>query len=147
MSATDKLLKSQNKIKKSQMETDATVHDTQKKYGSRALLLSIGLGLLFLAMGHKSICRGLVLGGVFSAVNFALMGQLLSYRISYNRRTSALRSFIALALRFALLAVPLIFAVRSVRFDFAATVVGIFTVQLVIMIEQGTRYFFASVKH
>ena len=56
------------------METDTTVLDTQKKYGSRALVLAIGAGLLFLSLGQKEVCRGLVLGGVFSAVNFALMG-------------------------------------------------------------------------
>jgi len=129
------------------METIATVLDVQKKYGSRALLLSIGVGLLFLLMGHKDICRGLILGGVFSAVNFALMGQFLHYRLSSNRKTSALRSFIALLLRFALLAIPLIIAVRSDRFDVTATAVGIFAVQLVIMIEHGSRFFIASVKH
>lgn len=129
------------------METIATVHDVQKKYGSRALLLSIGFGLLFLVLGQKGICRGLVLGGVFSAVNFALMGQMLHYRLSANRKTSALRSFFALMLRFSLLAIPLIIAVRSDRFDMAATVVGIFAVQLVILIEHGSRFFFASVKH
>ena len=68
------------------METDTTVLDTQKKYGSRALVLAIGAGLLFLALGQKEVCRGLVLGGVFSAVNFALMGQALRYRLSDNRR-------------------------------------------------------------
>ena len=129
------------------METIATVHDVQKKYSSRALLLSIGFGLLFLIIGQKGICRGLVLGGVFSAVNFALMGQMIHYRLSANRKTSALRSFFALMLRFSLLAIPLIIAVRSDRFDLAATVVGIFAVQLVIMIEHGSRFFFASVKH
>ncbi len=129
------------------METGTTVLDTQKKYGSRALILAIGAGLLFLGMGQKEICRGLILGGVFSAVNFALMGQMLRYRLSDNRKAATGRSFSALIFRYLLLAVPLIISVRSDRFYFPATVVGIFMVQLVIIIEHGSRLIFASVKH
>ncbi|MBC2711154.1 MAG: ATP synthase subunit I [Desulfosarcina sp.] len=121
------------------METDTTVLDTQKKYGSRALMLAIGAGLLFLAMGQKEICRGLVLGGVFSTVNFALMGQSLRYRLSDNRKAATRRSLASLLLRYVLLAIPLVLSVRSDRFNFPATVVGIFMVQLVIMAEHGKR--------
>ncbi len=129
------------------METGTTVLDTQKKYGSRALVLAIGAGLLFLALGQKGVCRGLVLGGVFSAVNFALMGQAIRFRLSDNRKAATRRSLLSLLLRYALLAVPLVLAVRSDRFNFAATVAGIFMVQLVIMIEHGTRLIFTAVKH
>jgi hypothetical protein len=45
-----------------------------------------------------------------------------------------------------LLAVPLIIAVQSDRFNLSATVVGIFMVQLVILIEHGYRLIFDSVK-
>jgi len=129
------------------METGTMVLDTQKKYGSRALMLSIGAGLLFLALGQKGICRGLVLGGVFSAVNFVLMGQMLRYRLSDNRKAAIQRSFLSLLMRYALLAIPLVLAVGSDRFDFTATAAGIFMVQLVIMIEHGSRLIFASFKH
>ena len=129
------------------METGTTVLDTQKKYGSRALMLAIGAGLLFLVLGQKGICRGLVLGGVFSAVNFALMGQMLRHRLSDNRKAATRRSLVSLLLRYALLAIPLILAVRSDRFNFPATAVGIFMVQLVIIIEHGSRLIFSAVKH
>jgi hypothetical protein len=129
------------------MKTGIMVLDTQKKYGSRALILSIGAGLLFLALGQKGICRGLVLGGVFSAVNFVLMGQMLRYQLSDNRKASIQRSFLSLLMRYALLAIPLVLAVGSDRFDFTATAAGIFMVQLVIMIEHGSRLIFASFKH
>ncbi len=129
------------------METDTTVLDLQKKYSSRALMLAIGAGLLFLVLGQKGICRGLVLGGVFSAINFALMGQTLRYRLSNNRKAATLRSLISLLSRYLLLAIPLVVSVRSDRFNFPATVVGIFMVQLVIMIEHGSRLIFAADKH
>ena len=126
------------------MKTDTTVLDVQKKFGSRALVLAIGVGLIFLAAGQKEICRGLVLGGVFSTINFALMGQFLHYRMAPNRKAAARRSLIALLVRYVLLAVPLVVAVQSERFNLPATIVGIFMVQLVILIEQGTRLIFAS---
>ena len=126
------------------MKMSATVLDVQKKYGSRALVLAIGAGLIFLAAGQKEICRGLVLGGVFSAINFALMGQFLHYRLADNRKVAARRSLFSLLVRYVLLAVPLVLAVQSERFNLPATIVGIFMVQLVILIEQGTRLIFAS---
>ncbi|MBR9984691.1 MAG: ATP synthase subunit I [Desulfosarcina sp.] len=129
------------------MKTDPTVIEMQKKYGSRALVLAIGSGLLFLALGQKEICRGLVLGGVFSAVNFALMGQALRFRLSDNRKVAARRSLLSLLLRYALLAIPLVLAVQSDRFNFPATAVGLFMVQLVIMIEHGSRLIVGAVKH
>ncbi len=129
------------------METNATTLDIQKKYGSRALILAIAAGLFFLGMGHKDVCRGIVLGGVFSALNFALMGQLLQYRLSHQRKIAVRRSLMSMALRYILLAIPLVVAVRSDRFGIAATVVGIFMVQLVIMLEHGSRFLFTTVKH
>jgi hypothetical protein len=129
------------------MDTDTPVLDVQKKYASRALILAIGAGLLCLSIGQKEMCRGLVLGGVFSAINFALMGQFLRYRLDNNRKAATRRSLIALLMRYLLLAIPLFLAVQSERFNFPATVVGIFMVQLVILIEQGSRFIFASVKH
>lgn len=128
------------------METGTTVLDIQKKYGSRAMVLSIGAGLLFFAVGQKEICRGLVLGGVFSSVNFVLMGQLLRYRFIDNRKAAIRRSLFSLLLRYLLLAIPLVLAVHSERFNLPATVVGIFMVQLVILIEHGSRLIFTSVK-
>ncbi len=129
------------------METDPTVLEMQKKYGSRALVLAIGAGLFFLALGQKGICRGLVLGGVFSAVNFALMGQAMRFRLSDNRKAATRRSLFSLLLRYALLAIPLVLAVQSDRFNFPATAVGLFMVQLVIMIEYGSRLIFGAFKH
>ena len=129
------------------MNTGTAVLEVQKKYGSRALVLAIGAGLCFLAAGQKEICRGLVLGGVFSAINFALMGQLLFYRLADNRKTAARRSLVALLLRYAVLAVPVVLAVQSERFNLPATIVGIFMVQLVILIEQGSRLLFNTDKH
>lgn len=129
------------------METDNKVLDIQKRYGSRAMMLSIGVAVLFMLMGQKEICRGLVLGGLFSTINFVLMGQFLQYRLSENQKAGTRKSLIAMLIRYSLLAIPLILAIRSDQFNFPATVVGLFMVQLVIMIDHGSQFIIASVKH
>ena len=48
---------------------------------------------------------------------------------------------------FVRLAIPIIIAVRSDQYSLPATVVGIFMIQLVIMIEYGSRLIFPSYKH
>ena len=75
------------------------------------------------------------------------MGQALRYRLSGNRKAATRRSLVSLLLRYALLAIPLVLAAQSDRFNFPATAVGIFMVQLVIIIEHGSRLIFAAVKH
>ena len=61
-----------------------------------------------------------------------------------NSKVAARRSLFALLVRYVLLAVPLVLAVQSERFNLPATVVGIFMVQLVILLEHGSRLIFAS---
>jgi hypothetical protein len=129
------------------METDTTVLDIQKRYGSRAMTLSICIALLFVLLGYKDVCRGLVLGGLFSTLNFVLMGQFLRYRLDNNRKSGTKKALIALLIRYVILAIPIVISVRSNKYNLPATVVGIFMVQLVIMIENGSRLLFASFKH
>ena len=129
------------------METETTVLDIQKRYGSRAMTLSICLALLFVILGYKDICRGLVLGGIFSTLNFALMGHFLRYRLDGNRKAGTQKALIALLFRYAILAIPIIISIRSNQYSFPATVVGIFMIQLVIMFESGSRLLLASFKH
>lgn len=111
------------------------------------MVLSICVAILFLILGYKEICRGLVLGGIFSTLNFALMGQFLYYRLDGSRKSGTKKSLIALMVRYIVLAIPLVISVRSDQFSFPATAVGIFMIQLVIMIEHGSRFIFSSIKH
>jgi hypothetical protein len=65
-----------------------------------------------------------------------------------NRKVGSKAVLISLLVRYMLLAIPLvILSDQSERFNLPATVVGIFMVQLVIMIEHGSRLIFTSVKH
>ena len=59
---------------------------TQKKYGSRAIWIAIAIGLCFVLVGHKSVGKGLVLGTIFSVINFVLIGQFLPLRVGKSKR-------------------------------------------------------------
>jgi hypothetical protein len=117
-----------------------TLRQVQKKYCSRALLVAVVVGLTFILAGYKPIGKGLVLGALFSIVNFVLMGETLPLKIGMSKRKASLLSFISICFRYALLAVPLIAAVKMPQFDLTASVIGIFMVQLMILADHGLRH-------
>ena len=112
-----------------------SVRQTQKKYGSRAMIVAIIAGFFFILADHKTIGKGLILGTIFSVINFVLIGQTLPYRLSQTKRRNFLVSLGSIAVRYALLAVPLILAVKFEQFDLPAAICGIFMIQLVIFAD------------
>lgn len=115
------------------------VWQTQKKYGSRAMVMALVAAFIFLLTGQKEICRGLVLGTVFSVINFVLMGQFLAGRIKETRGRASVAAMKGLVFRYAVLAIPLVVSVKFTRFDVPATVVGLFMVQLAILSDHMFR--------
>ena len=111
------------------------VKQAQKKYGSYAMVVAIVAGFIFILAGHKPIGKGLVLGTIFSVINFILIGQSLPSRLSQSKRKAFALSLGSIVFRFALLALPLILAVKYKQFNLPATVAGIFMIQLVILAD------------
>ena len=109
------------------------VRQIQKQYCSQAMLLAIGAALIFLAAGAKPISKGLVLGTLFSILNFILIAQGLPFHLNKGRSKTVLICLGSIWLRYALLAVPLVMAIKLEMFNFFAAAVGIFMVQLVIL--------------
>jgi hypothetical protein len=128
------------------METGTTVLDIQKKYSSRALMLAIGAGLLFLPRAKKKFAGDWCWEGCSVRSTLRLWASCCATGSATTARRPPGDRFVSLLLRYALLAIPLVLAVQSERFNLPATVVGIFMVQLVIMIEHGSRLIFTSVK-
>jgi hypothetical protein len=89
--------------------------------------------------GLKPVGKGLVLGSIFSVINFVLIGQTLPMRLSQTRRKTFLLSLGSIVFRYALLAVPLIVAVKFEQFDLPAAIFGIFMIQLVILADYLLR--------
>ena len=110
-----------------------SLRQTQKKYCSRAITAAIFVGLFLILAGQKPVGKGLILGTVFSIVNFILMAQMLPIRIGKSKNKTFFLSFGSIVLRYFLLAVPLIIAIKFDQYNFIGVVFGIFMVQFVIL--------------
>jgi ATP synthase protein I len=111
------------------------VKQAQKKYTSLALTLSIGVGLLFILTGHKPVGKGLILGAIFSVLNFMLMGKSIALRFGRSKAKTFSISMGSIIIRYLLLAIPLIAAVKYEQFNLVAAILGIFIIQMVILAE------------
>jgi len=112
-----------------------SLRQTQKKYCSRAITAAIFAGLFLILAGQKPVGKGLILGTIFSIVNFILMAQMLPHRIGKSKNKTFFLSFGSIFLRYFLLAVPLIIAIKLDQYNFISVVFGIFMVQLVILAD------------
>jgi len=110
-----------------------SLRQIQKKYCSRAITAAIFVGLFLILAGQKPVGKGLILGTVFSIVNFILMAQMLPHRIGKSKNKTFFLSFGSIVLRYFLLAVPLVIAIKFNQYNFIAVVCGIFMVQFVIL--------------
>ena len=119
------------------------IRQTQKKYCSSALGFAIIAGFVFYLAGRLPVCKGLVLGTLFSVFNFILMGESLPMRIN---RTKGKAFFIALGsifFRYFLLAIPIVISVKYKQFDLVAVIVGIFMVQLTLLADHVSEILFS----
>ena len=112
-----------------------TVRQVQKKYCSRAMILAILGGLIMILAGHASLGKGLVLGTLFSVVNFVLIAEFLPLKLGRSRRSASLISLGSLLTRFTLMAVPLILAIKFTQFNLITVVMGLFLIQVVILAD------------
>ena len=112
-----------------------SVSQTQKKYGSRAMIIAIIAAFIFILAGLKPVGKGLVLGTIFSVINFVLIGQTLPLRLSQTKRKTFFLSLGSIFFRYALLAVPLVLAIKFDQLDLPAVIFGIFMIQLVILAD------------
>ena len=112
-----------------------SLRQTQKKYCSRAITVAIFAGLFLILAGQKPVGKGLILGTVFSIINFILMAQMLPRRLGKSKNKTFFLAFGSIGLRYFLLAVPLIIAIKLDQYNFISVVLGIFMVQLVILTD------------
>ena len=111
----------------------AEIAQTQKRYGTTSMMAAIFIGILFILMGHKAQAKGLIIGSIFSVLNFVMMGEILPLLVGHSRKKSSFISLGSIVFRHGLLAIPLILALKMEWLDFAATVIGLFMVQIMIM--------------
>jgi len=111
------------------------IRETQKKYCSRAMLAAIFVGLVFILTDQSAVGKGLILGTFFSIINFILLGEAIPLKAGKSRGKSFFFSLGSIFFRFALMAIPLIVAIKSVKFNLFAAIGGIFMVQIIILAD------------
>jgi len=122
------------------------IRQTQKRYCSSALSLSIITGFIFYLAGMVPICKGLVLGTLFSILNFILMGETLPMRIDRSKGKTFFVALGSIFFRYVLLAIPIYIAIKNKQFDFIATIVGIFMVQIMLLADHFSVIIFSRFK-
>lgn len=118
-----------------------SIRQTQKKYCSQAMVAAIIAGLLFILAGSKPMGKGLILGTLFSVVNFVLMGQLIPLQLGHSKPKTYLISFGSIVLRYGLLALPLLVAVRFEQINLWTVICGVFMIQIVILVDHLRKRF------
>lgn len=116
---------------------DEEIKKTQKQYCTNAMFYAIVASFILIVVGEKAIGKGLILGALFSVLNFILMGVLIERQIinaGTRVRTGAF-SFLYMIMRFAVLSIPLIISFRVEALNFFGTVAGIFMVQITILFD------------
>lgn len=115
------------------MKTVESIRETQKTYCSRAMVIAIVAALILILAGYKPIGKGLVLGTLFSILNFILIAETLPMRLGKSKSATFLVNLGSIALRYLLLGIPLVIALKSDSIHLAGAIVGIFMLQLVIL--------------
>jgi hypothetical protein len=108
----------------------------QKRYASMALTGAVLFGGTLIFLGFAPLGKGLILGALFSILNFFLMALILPYRIGYAKGKSSLVALTSILGRFAIMAVPLIFAVKHPQIAVSTVAIGLFMIPFAIVGEQ-----------
>ena len=111
------------------------IRQVEKKYGARALTAAVIAGAVLIALNQVAMGKGLILGCLFSIVNFMLLGGNIPKRVGLSRKGASLKALGSIWVRFLLMAIPLIMAIKLAEFHLVTTVIGIFMVQLAILID------------
>ncbi len=114
------------------LEGAASMRDVQKRYIRLALTLAVLLGGLLMVIGQRPLGKGLILGTLFGIVNFMLMALALPMRLRYVRGKALLLSLTSIYVRLALMALPLIWALRHDSVALISTAAGLFMIQIAI---------------
>ncbi|MCP4686733.1 MAG: hypothetical protein GY859_01710, partial [Desulfobacterales bacterium] len=72
----------------------------------------------------------------FSVINFILMAETLPLKLGRSRRRSSVFSLISILVRFGVMAIPLVAAIKYDQFNLFAVIPGLFMIQAVILADQ-----------
>jgi hypothetical protein len=113
------------------------IRELQKRYCTKAMFIAAGAAVILIILGEKAMGKGLVLGSLFSVLNFVLLARSIPVKLAASDTESKARrvAFTAVATRFLLLAVPLIVAIRIDSINFVTVAIGLYMVQLILFFD------------
>lgn len=126
------------------MKATEALRQTEKRYCSIAITAAIFAGLFFILVDQKPICKGLILGTIFSIVNFILMGETLPLKIGKTKGKTFMFSLGSIFFRYLILAIPLVIAIKLEQYNLFAVVAGIFLVQFSILADHLLDFLWSS---
>lgn len=112
-----------------------TLRETQKKYCSKALFSAIIVGFISIIVEQSAIGKGLILGTLFSILNFILMGETLPLRLGKSSGRTFSIALGSLTFRHLLLAIPIVAAIKLEQLNLISTVLGIFSIQILLILD------------
>ena len=113
----------------------AHIRDIQKKYCSRALMIAIIAFFVLYIAGQVAMGKGVLLGTLFSIVNFVIMGETMPSRMAPTEGRRLYLALGSIGVRYVLMAIPLVLAIRLETFSLPAVVIGLFAVQAVMLAD------------
>ena len=111
------------------------VGQVQRRICWWATSIAIVSALLFIIFQEKAIAKGILLGTLFSIINFILMGKSIPLALGQTRSKAGVIGLASILGRYFILAIPMIIAIKSTSINFVAVVVGIFAVQIVTLFD------------
>ena len=106
----------------------------KKDLTKQMLMTTAAVSAGFVLLGYIPAAKGFVLGSLCSVINFRLMVRQAPRRLGRERKSATWHSFSGLTLRLLILALPLYAAFRSPGVDIIWAAVGIFNLQLSVLI-------------
>jgi len=125
------MIKRRNEINKQ----DNGLSEIQWRICCFAITSALVVAVFFLLFHEKAIAKGLLLGTCFSIINFILLGKSIPMTLGQSRSKAGFIGLTSILFRFVILAIPMIVAIKSTSFHFVAVVVGIFSVQVVTLVD------------
>jgi len=111
------------------------IKNLQNRYCGGALSLAIVVSLATYLAGWPGVTRGLLLGALFSALNFALLGQTMTQKLTGAQRRNTIIALGAQLGRYLLWGVPVVVAVKMPLVDLPAAIAGLFMVPIFIIVD------------
>ncbi len=100
------------------------------------LITTLIVALLLSIFSLKTQAAGFVLGSLFSALNLQIMARTLPSRLFRSRKKAGVLSSLNLLPRLFILGLPLAISIyRPDKFDFIFTTIGLFNLQISILIH------------